>query len=551
MDFKSNNNSGGGGYRYSDDHSFGSMDDFDANNDVNSDDRTDENPFKVSYGSLTTEDNNGDDDEEGNGNNDDQEEDQMGDDNGFNDSNSNGINNMQKKYPVSVPSPPAAAAAAAASRSINNRGDIFDDYDENDGGGDRSSGNGHDQQQQHTLDQMQQQQHHQPSQPQHQQPLQHLQLGSDAPAGWPYGNLASAAAPAAEEAAPAAPIAHEGHSSHAQEHTHDSHGQQHYSNNLLQQLQLQLQHFGQEQQQQYGQYQQQQQHLQVPALPTGHSFTNGVENLLSSVLELSRQQQQQQQQPNFETRCNQEEKHSPPFTNEDTPLSNNRPQQPRDGDQSNKSTSAEQKESEPVIELLDDDSDGDDYDENHSKVNPNGVSSSTAGVKRSRDEQNDMTSSRKSNKAARHDGGQPKSTSENVASARKPFLAGGTGGLRVGEAQQLTRFPWHKPTWQALIPSSREIARVRQQQMDLEYERNSEKSYELSLLNMNEFTISGLPTGFSSRPCKVQGLRKTIKECSKGHGKAVFEVDKEGASDDNPDGGKWRIPLVRVFECLY
>mmetsp|Transcript_29325 Transcript_29325/g.70721 ORF Transcript_29325/g.70721 Transcript_29325/m.70721 type:complete len:1201 (-) Transcript_29325:227-3829(-) len=274
------------------------------------------------------------------------------------------------------------------------------------------------------------------------------------------------------------------------------------------------------------------------------------------------QQQQQQQQPNFETIDSQGKKQSSPFTNDDT-SSKDVFQQPSKGDQSLKKPSG-QKQKEPVVEILDDDSDEEDNDENKANVNSNSNGfSATAGIKRSREEENDVASSSNSNKAARHDDGANRQlSSENVASAREASLAGGTngaaasiavgtGGLKVGQPGQLTRYPWHKPTWQALIPSTRDMARVRQQQIDLEYERNSEKSYELSLLNMNEFTISGLPTGFLSRPCKVQGLRKTIKECSKGHGKAIFEVDKEGTSDDNPDGGKWRIPLGAYEQFLY
>jgi hypothetical protein len=64
------------------------------------------------------------------------------------------------------------------------------------------------------------------------------------------------------------------------------------------------------------------------------------------------------------------------------------------------------------------------------------------------------------------------------------------------------------------------------------------RSFELSLLNVKEFTITGLPITYEGPPTAVAGLRKMIKEVSKGHGKAVFERDKEGAS------GRWKIPLV-------
>lgn len=118
------------------------------------------------------------------------------------------------------------------------------------------------------------------------------------------------------------------------------------------------------------------------------------------------------------------------------------------------------------------------------------------------------------------------------------------GGLVVGAPQLLPRFPYHKPTWEELIPSRDTIQRVNYDQARQEQERNAEKTYELSLLNMSEFTISGVSNNLYGGPCRIQGLRRTIKECSRGHGNAVFEVDRDGTSTENPDGGKWRIPLV-------
>jgi len=67
---------------------------------------------------------------------------------------------------------------------------------------------------------------------------------------------------------------------------------------------------------------------------------------------------------------------------------------------------------------------------------------------------------------------------------------------------------------------------------------NQEKRYLLSLLNCREFTIEGLPLRYEGPPTSVMGLRVPIKKISRDHGGATFERDKEGG------GGKWRIPLA-------
>eukprot|EP00980_Cylindrotheca_fusiformis_P031575 scaffold26576_cov201-Cylindrotheca_fusiformis.AAC.2 len=84
--------------------------------------------------------------------------------------------------------------------------------------------------------------------------------------------------------------------------------------------------------------------------------------------------------------------------------------------------------------------------------------------------------------------------------------------------------PGFVPTWELLYP----IRSAKKQEP---------KAFELSLLNVQEFTITGLPVTYEGPPSSVTGLRLKIKEISKPHGKAVFEKDKEGYS------GKWRIPL--------
>ena len=64
------------------------------------------------------------------------------------------------------------------------------------------------------------------------------------------------------------------------------------------------------------------------------------------------------------------------------------------------------------------------------------------------------------------------------------------------------------------------------------------KSYQLSLLNVSEFTITGLSISEIHRPTSLAGLRVPIRQISRDHGKAVYERDSEAF-----EGGKWRIPL--------
>mmetsp|Transcript_22808 Transcript_22808/g.54032 ORF Transcript_22808/g.54032 Transcript_22808/m.54032 type:complete len:1364 (-) Transcript_22808:143-4234(-) len=111
--------------------------------------------------------------------------------------------------------------------------------------------------------------------------------------------------------------------------------------------------------------------------------------------------------------------------------------------------------------------------------------------------------------------------------------------------------PNHTPTWDHPLPPPIQQPRSY---------ANQYKHFELSLLNVSEFTITGLPVTFDGRPSSVLGFRKIVKEVSRGHGKAVFErdiptqsnkndtLDSSGQNSDfgtheNPDGGKWRIPL--------
>lgn len=85
----------------------------------------------------------------------------------------------------------------------------------------------------------------------------------------------------------------------------------------------------------------------------------------------------------------------------------------------------------------------------------------------------------------------------------------------------------HVPTWNLPLPHA--VYRM----------ATGPRRFELSLVNVKEFTITGLPTGYDRPPSSLDGLRKKIKELSKEHGKAVYERGKDG------EPGRWRIPLVR------
>ena len=92
------------------------------------------------------------------------------------------------------------------------------------------------------------------------------------------------------------------------------------------------------------------------------------------------------------------------------------------------------------------------------------------------------------------------------------------------------------------------------------HKRKEFRSFELTLLNVREFTITGLPVSFDGKPSSVAGLRSEIKRISKQcGGKAVYdrnadlrdengdEIDDGDNYNNNvsPEEGRWRIPLVR------
>lgn len=82
------------------------------------------------------------------------------------------------------------------------------------------------------------------------------------------------------------------------------------------------------------------------------------------------------------------------------------------------------------------------------------------------------------------------------------------------------------PSWPNLVPDAPPQAKPAEN-----------RSYELSLLNLEQFTITGLPVTHEGPPSSVAGLRKKIKEISKDYGKAIYE--REGNDGD----GRWQIPL--------
>jgi hypothetical protein len=91
--------------------------------------------------------------------------------------------------------------------------------------------------------------------------------------------------------------------------------------------------------------------------------------------------------------------------------------------------------------------------------------------------------------------------------------------------------PQFKPNWHQLLPSPQRKSAPSEPGRGLQG-----KVYQLSLLNVNEFTIEGLSPRHDMKPSSVSGLRVPIRQISRKHGKSVYERDKDG-------GGKWRIPL--------
>ncbi|KAG7356577.1 SNF2/helicase domain containing protein [Nitzschia inconspicua] len=111
---------------------------------------------------------------------------------------------------------------------------------------------------------------------------------------------------------------------------------------------------------------------------------------------------------------------------------------------------------------------------------------------------------------------------------------------RVQDPKYLEFASDHIPTWTRMLP-----------ELPTHNSTDELKWFELSLLNVKEFTITGQPIGtFDGRRSSVLGFRKVIKEFSRGHGKPRFERDKEFRDESGSDGGKWRIPLG-AYPAIY
>ena len=99
------------------------------------------------------------------------------------------------------------------------------------------------------------------------------------------------------------------------------------------------------------------------------------------------------------------------------------------------------------------------------------------------------------------------------------------------DVPEYTEFPADfMPTWPELVPADLikpPKAKPAQQK----------KSYQLTLVNLKEFTITGLSI-YNEVPPPVAGLRSIIKRVSRGHGKPVFEKNAGGTGS-----GRWKIPI--------
>jgi hypothetical protein len=129
-------------------------------------------------------------------------------------------------------------------------------------------------------------------------------------------------------------------------------------------------------------------------------------------------------------------------------------------------------------------------------------------------------------------------------------------GLALDVAHYFATHPsWGSPTWSDLIPRPPRPPPTTALQHAPGTAPPSWKKYELSLLNVREFTISALSTGYpfseSSSAASIQGLRVHIKQIAREHGqgeKAVYERSKDPVTGLTE--GKWRIPLAAYQPLL-
>lgn len=124
------------------------------------------------------------------------------------------------------------------------------------------------------------------------------------------------------------------------------------------------------------------------------------------------------------------------------------------------------------------------------------------------------------------------STTASIASSTAPMRSSTASTFET--PTYLTVNPASQLTWRTLLPIPTVL---RKPPPKLGARSNQPRFFRLSLLNVNEFTITGLPVTFESPPTPLTNLRTAIRQTSRERGRAVFERDKEGG------GGKWRIPL--------
>jgi hypothetical protein len=111
--------------------------------------------------------------------------------------------------------------------------------------------------------------------------------------------------------------------------------------------------------------------------------------------------------------------------------------------------------------------------------------------------------------------------------------------------------PGFRPTWAALMPDLRPRPPPVAAAEAATAGPPRRKRYKLSLLNVNQFTITGLPPEYNEPPTSIAGLRVPIRQIARDHGRAVFDqepsVDGDSASAgnnvNNSGPGRWRIPL--------
>jgi hypothetical protein len=138
--------------------------------------------------------------------------------------------------------------------------------------------------------------------------------------------------------------------------------------------------------------------------------------------------------------------------------------------------------------------------------------------------------------------------------------------------------PGFQPNWLEIMPpppgqqlsTSGSLAAASASPPAFQQPRNH-RYYRLSLLNVNEFTITGLPPHYDAPPTSITGLRVPIRKIARDHGgKAVYDTGGSGIEDEGvgessggggaaassstsgvrTGGGRWRIPLG-AYQAFY